>query len=79
MRSEVCGSAGGRRRPTAAHAACRGGLDYIGGRARGGAHVEHLVHGCDAGGIEAQRLVERPRVLPRVERRAYGAVRAAGQ
>ena len=28
----------------------------IGSRARGGAHVEHAVHGCDAGGVEAQRL-----------------------
>ena len=47
----------------------------IGGRARGGAHVEHGVHGRDAGGVEAQRLVERRRILPRVETRAYGAVR----
>ena len=45
----------------------------IGGRARGGAHREHVAHVCDAGGIEAQRLVERRRVLPRVERRACGA------
>ena len=29
-----------------------------------GAHVEHLVHVRDAGGIEAQRLVERKRTLP---------------
>ena len=43
----------------------------IRGRARGGAHVEHLVHGRDAGRVEGQRLVERPRALPRVERRAY--------
>eukprot|EP00964_Phaeocystis_antarctica_P064937 scaffold39110_cov45-Phaeocystis_antarctica.AAC.1 len=49
----------------------------IGSRARGGAHAEHLVHGCDAGGVEAQRLVERRCVLPRVERRAYGAGRGA--
>ena len=42
---------------------------------RGGAHVEHAVHGCDAGGVEAQRLVELVRALPRVERRAYGAER----
>eukprot|EP00964_Phaeocystis_antarctica_P164120 scaffold141612_cov127-Phaeocystis_antarctica.AAC.2 len=51
----------------------------IGGRARGGAHVEHGVHVCDAGGVEAQRLVERRRALPRAEGRAYGAGRAAGQ
>eukprot|EP00964_Phaeocystis_antarctica_P111985 scaffold76209_cov58-Phaeocystis_antarctica.AAC.3 len=46
-------------------------------RARVGAHVEHVAHVCDAGGVEAQRLVERRRVLPRVERRAYGARRGA--
>ena len=54
----------------------------IGSRARGGAHVEHVGHGCDAGGVEAQRLVERRRVLPRVERRACGAgrgIRVGGQ
>ena len=28
------------------------------------AHVEHAVHGCDAGRVEAQRLVERRRALP---------------
>eukprot|EP00964_Phaeocystis_antarctica_P011496 scaffold6358_cov55-Phaeocystis_antarctica.AAC.3 len=33
-----------------------------GKRAR--AHVEHIVHGCDAGRVEARRLVERQRVLP---------------
>eukprot|EP00964_Phaeocystis_antarctica_P132152 scaffold96187_cov56-Phaeocystis_antarctica.AAC.4 len=47
----------------------------IGGRARGGAHEEHVVHVRDVGGVEAQRLVERQRVLPRVERRECGAVR----
>ena len=46
----------------------------IGGGPRGGAHVEHLAHVGDAGGVEAQRLIERQRVLPRVERRACGAV-----
>ena len=62
------------RRATAAHAACRGGLDCrLGGRAGGGAHVEHVLHDRDAGGVEAQRLVERQRFLPRVERRACGA------
>ena len=29
-----------------------------------GAHEEHAVHDCDAGGVEAQRLVERGRALP---------------
>ena len=49
----------------------------IGGRARRGAHVEHAVHVRDAGGIKAQRLVER-RKLPRVERRVFGAGRGCG-
>eukprot|EP00964_Phaeocystis_antarctica_P054731 scaffold32205_cov65-Phaeocystis_antarctica.AAC.5 len=44
-------------------------------RPRGGAHEEHVGHGFDAGGVEAKRLVERPRVLPIVERRACGAGR----
>eukprot|EP00964_Phaeocystis_antarctica_P062013 scaffold37107_cov48-Phaeocystis_antarctica.AAC.1 len=46
-------------------------------RAQGGAHLEHPAHECDAGGVEAQRLVERRRELPRVERRAGGAGRGA--
>eukprot|EP00964_Phaeocystis_antarctica_P079779 scaffold49742_cov60-Phaeocystis_antarctica.AAC.5 len=58
----------GRRRTTAAQAA-----------ARGGAHVEHEPHVCDAGRVEAQRLVERRRALPRVERRAYRAGRGAAR
>ena len=29
-----------------------------------GAHVEHAAHGCDAGRVEAERLVERRRDLP---------------
>ena len=29
-----------------------------------GAHVEHALHGCDAGRVKTQRLVERRRVLP---------------
>eukprot|EP00964_Phaeocystis_antarctica_P049390 scaffold28648_cov60-Phaeocystis_antarctica.AAC.2 len=49
----------------------------IGSRARGGAHVEHVSHVCDAGGVEAQRLVELRRVLSRVERRACDAGRGA--
>eukprot|EP00964_Phaeocystis_antarctica_P045220 scaffold26019_cov69-Phaeocystis_antarctica.AAC.3 len=51
----------------------------IGGRARGGAHVEHVDHGRDAGGVEAQRLVERCRPLPRAERRAYDVGQGAGK
>ena len=51
----------------------------IGSRARGGAHVEHAEHVRDAGGVEAQWLVERRRALSRVERRAYGAEQGAGR
>ena len=55
------------------------------GRARGGAHAEHAEHVRDAGGVEAQRLVERHRALPRQMQgqRAYdtgrGARREAGR
>eukprot|EP00964_Phaeocystis_antarctica_P045222 scaffold26021_cov41-Phaeocystis_antarctica.AAC.1 len=74
MRGEVLWPGGGSQRATAVHAACGRGLDCsFGSRARGGAHVEHGVHARDAGGVEAQRLVERRRVLPRVARGAYGA------
>ena len=72
------GLGGGReaQQTTASQTTCRGGLrPQIRGRARGGAHREHVAHGCDVGGVEAQRLVERLRVLPRVERRACGAGR----
>ena len=48
------------------------------GPTEGGAHPEHGAHVRDLGRVEAQRLVERRRVLPRVERRAYGAGRGCG-
>ena len=51
----------------------------LGARAQGGAHLEHAHHVSDAGRVEAQRPVELPRVLPRVERRAYDAGRGAGR
>ena len=47
----------------------------VGGRARGAAHFEHPVHNCGARGVEAQRLVERRRLLPSIERRACGVGR----
>eukprot|EP00964_Phaeocystis_antarctica_P031273 scaffold17702_cov57-Phaeocystis_antarctica.AAC.3 len=49
----------------------------IGRRERGGAHVEHQGHVRDAGGVEAQRMVERRRALPRVERTTCDAGRGA--
>ena len=36
----------------------------LGAKGTRGAHVEHDAHGRDAGGVEAQRLVEGRRVLP---------------
>ena len=75
-----CGPGGGRRRATAVHAACRGEgatTDW------GAAHREHAIHGCDAGrALEAERLVEGLRVLPRVASRAHtvrGELRAGRQ
>ena len=50
-------------------------LQILVAQTRRGAHQEHLVHVCDAGGVEAQRPVERLRGLPRVERRACAARR----
>ena len=43
----------------------------LGGRACGGAHVKHLAHGCDAGGVQAQWLVELVRLLPRVAKAGH--------
>ena len=68
--------AGGRGAATA-HAACRRGPDWASRGGARGAHVEHAAHGCDAGGVEAQRLVERRRLLQRVKRRAFGEGRGA--
>ena len=36
----------------------------LGAKGTRGAHVEHVAHVRDAGGVKAQRLVEGPRVLP---------------
>eukprot|EP00964_Phaeocystis_antarctica_P148343 scaffold115172_cov97-Phaeocystis_antarctica.AAC.1 len=74
----IPGAAGGGGRPRCTQRAGEGSTVQIGGRARGGAHGEHGAHVCDAGGVEAQRLVERRRVLPRVERRAYGLGQRVG-
>ena len=64
-----------------------GGASSVQGRTRlhnyggsmGGAHGEHPAHVCDAGRVESQWLVERPRALPRFERRAYDSGRYAGR
>ena len=49
--------------PPMAATACGARLK-AGGQGRRAAHHEHGVHGRDAGGVEAQRLVEGPRLLP---------------
>ena len=52
---------GGRRRGVQGREGSTADWCRIGGRAQGGAHVEHVLHVRDAGGVEAQRLVERRR------------------
>jgi hypothetical protein len=42
----------------------RGPTQGLGAKGTRRAHVEHVAHVCDAGGVEAQRLVEGRRVLP---------------
>eukprot|EP00964_Phaeocystis_antarctica_P096342 scaffold62657_cov64-Phaeocystis_antarctica.AAC.2 len=77
----VCGSGGGRWMAEKATARCKQhadkGMTADLGQGTRGAHPEHGVHVCDAGRVEAQRLVERRRVLWRVERRAH-TVRVRG-
>eukprot|EP00964_Phaeocystis_antarctica_P086735 scaffold54948_cov49-Phaeocystis_antarctica.AAC.3 len=60
VRGEVYQSAGGRWRTTAVHAAYGEGLDCS-LEAHPYVSIEHDLHVCDAGGVEAQRLVERRR------------------
>ena len=46
-------------------------LDIGGEKSTPGAHVKHVLHRCDAGRVETQRLVEHRRALPSTaERRA---------
>ena len=69
MRGE-CGAgpeAGGGGRPGRTQRAGEGSTTDM-GQATRGAHVEHEVHGRDARRVEAQRLVERRRTLPRVKK-----------
>ena len=55
------GRRGGGGRGVLVQAACREGLGWrFGGE---GTHPEHVFHACDAGRVEAQRLVELLRVL----------------
>ena len=77
---EVYGSGGTASggRPRRTQRAGEGSTTHFRSMAPGGAHLEHAGHARDAGGVETQRLIERRRLLPRVERRAYGAGRGAG-
>ena len=64
---------GGRRRKQQQGPDCGGG-----GQGTRGAHLKHARHVCDAGRVEAQRLVERRRALPSKKRKhsQRGGVRA---
>ena len=72
MRAKVRAARGGTREGVwhsgGAKAACvhtrRLRLKRLGGTGTRGAHPEHVAHGCDAGRVEAQRLVEGRRALP---------------
>eukprot|EP00964_Phaeocystis_antarctica_P094001 scaffold60773_cov44-Phaeocystis_antarctica.AAC.4 len=77
-RAYAAGRGSGWERRGVAENKQRAGAGSTADWGQGGAHPEHGAHVRDAEGVEAQRLVERRRVLPRVERRAYGAGRGAG-
>jgi hypothetical protein len=66
--------AGGEGRSKAAHAAWHACVwpssGVPGQKAQAEAHLEHVAHVCDAGGVKAQRLVESIRTLPRVQKGA---------
>eukprot|EP00964_Phaeocystis_antarctica_P058049 scaffold34414_cov60-Phaeocystis_antarctica.AAC.4 len=65
MRGEMRPERQAGRGGAATQAACTGRAPAEGwGRGTRGAHPEHVAHVCDAGRVEAQRLVERRRVLP---------------
>jgi len=66
MRGRGAGREAGGLEAAAAQAACTGKdrLKAVGGQGTRGAHFEHAVHGRDLGGVKAQRLVERERLLP---------------
>ena len=80
MGGEVCVPGGGREgtRRQRRHMHARGPTQGLGAKGTRGAHPEHVAHVRDAGGVKAQRLIERRRALPRVEKGAYGGMRCAG-
>ena len=66
-RGATCGPGGGRAWGAAAAAQAGRWEDptvEAAGKGTRGAHPKHGLHGCDAGRVEAQRLVERRRLLP---------------
>ena len=82
MRSEVWAGGGRAWAGSSAHERYARGegpaVEAWGAKGMRGAHREHAAHGCDARRIEAERLVERRRALPRVASRGVrGAGRAA--
>ena len=77
-----CGPGGGRREagggrgPLSLHREGRDTAEMGQGTAGCGAHVERAIHVRDFGGLPViQRLIERRRALPRVEKGAYGGMR----
>jgi hypothetical protein len=64
VRAGRAGGPGVRWRHDKRHARGKGPTHGLGAKGTRGAHVEHVVHGRDAGGVNAQRLVEGRRGLP---------------
>ena len=75
--SRVAGGPGVKWRHDKRHARGKGPGQGLGAKGTRGAHVEHVAHVRDLGGVKAQRLIERRRALPRVEKGAYGGMRCA--
>eukprot|EP00964_Phaeocystis_antarctica_P040477 scaffold23131_cov61-Phaeocystis_antarctica.AAC.8 len=64
-----CGPGDGRCRVKAVNAVCAGRIVRVGAGHVSGAHEEYAVHDCDAGRVEAQRLIERCTLPSRKEER----------
>ena len=78
MRGELRAGRQERRRGPASAAQAEGARGRDCGWGGWGAHAEHAVHVCDAGRVEAERLVELAHVLPRAGSRAYAVRQAPG-
>ena len=64
MGGEVCVPGGGREGTRGQRRHARGATQGLGAKGTRGAHDEHVAHVRDAGGVEAQRLVEGRGELP---------------